>query len=270
MAIKVKVKQSQTSQNITGFKPQATFFVDDSLTVGLKAGFFVTTKTDGTADGNAEATLTYANANTATTYSAGVLAVGAIVVPQKKALGILYEASPVDPLGRKDNFADSEKLLPKGRLQDFRVGLVKDAVLEITDTTSTDGRYFRTANDLLGTPSAQDGTAKTITITGDVTARVRAGDRVLNNSVTTQVVSAVYTSPSTVITTLVGGYGDVAKATTVLGQIGEIGYLTDDATGDLPFTFVVPTTGKIKQKVGYVESAIAFRVETDVMNADVV
>lgn len=269
MAIKVKVRQSQLKTNTTKVRPSATYFVDDSLTVGLKNAKFITVKPDGTADGNVEATLTYAGA-AAKTYDAGVLAAGAIVVPQKKALGIQYESTKKDPLGRKDDLTDNENLLPKGRLQDWRIGFITEGILDITDTTQAEGRYFRTTNDLLGTPSAQDATAKTITMTGDLTARVRAGDNVLNNGVTTQVVSAVYTSPSTVITTLAGGYGDIAKPTTVLSQIGEIGYLADDMTGDLPFTFVVPTSGKIKQPVGIVESATTFRVAIDPMNAAIV
>ena len=178
----VKVKQSQIAPLITGFKPQATLFVDDSYTKGIKTAFFIAPKSDGTADGAKEATITYAGA-AAKTYTD--LGDANITIPAKAAFGINYEASPVDPLGRRDDFSNEVKLFPKGRRQDFKIGFLQDAVVEVTDTSDVEGRYFRTYDYTIGTPSAQTDATKTLVFTGDISAKVRVGDKVKNGTTVT-------------------------------------------------------------------------------------
>lgn len=264
----VKVKQSQIAPLITGFKPQATMFVDDAYTKGIKTAFFIAPKSDGTADGVKEATITYAGA-AAKTYAD--LGDANITIPAKAAFGINYEASPVDPMRRRDDFNNETRLYPKGRRQDFKIGFLQDAVVEITDTDNVEGRYFRTFDYTIGTPTSQDNATKTLVFAGDVTSKVRAGDKVKNGANVTFVVSAVFAAGNTTVVT-VDGLGDVATETFVLGQIGDVVYLSDDMSGGLPFTTIKPATGsgKIEQPVGWIESTIAVRVKIDPTQAKVV
>ncbi len=271
--IRVRVKHSQTNVMTSGYKPQATFFVDDAFTKGLKTAMFLSIKSDGTADNNKEATITYAGSKSKAYTDIGETT---ITLPAKPALGLIYEATPVDMLGRRDNFTSEDRLLPKGRRQDFRIGLMTNGVIEVTDTSSAEQRYFRTYDYALSSvaPTAVDGTTnKTIIFAADLTNAIRAGDKITvkvgATTVVTLVKTAVYAAGTgTTITTVDGGYGVVATGLTVTvnGQIGEILYLADDMSGDLPFTTIKPTSG-IVQPVGYIETAISARISVDPRDA---
>jgi len=261
LAYKVRFKNSQAEFMITPAKKyQATFYVADEYTKGLKSCTFAAVKDDGTSNGKSETTLTYAGA-VAKTYGAGVLADGAITLPAKKASGIIYDSSTIDQFGREDNFSNEENLFPFGNREDKSMGLVKKGVIEITDTAGTKINIFNTKKSTLGVPASQTDT--TITYVGNKTALVKAGDKILNTE-TAYVVSAVFGGVNTVITVNSDAtLGVVATETFTVGQIDDPVYLADDMSGDLPFTTIPPVSGsgKLKQIVGYIENAISVRVD---------
>lgn len=264
MAIVVTVKDSQAIYRTEDFKFQGTYLVDDALTLGLKKGFFFGIQGAGTGNGVAQCTLTYANA-TAVTYGAGVLATGAITVPITKASGIIYESSAIDQYRRTDAVTDEPNVFPAGNREYVGFGLMKKGVLEISDDTNGQATYFTSVKTAIGTTSAQTGTTTfTMTLPGDLRTSVKIGDKLSNNGVIVWVTDVTYSSPSTVITTALGGYGDTAsKVVYKMSQIDDPVYLADTMAGDLPFTTLVPTTGKLKQIVGYIESPIAVRIDLE-------
>ena len=246
MALTVKVKDSQAEYRLSNYKFQSTFFVDSSVTAGLKAGFFAGLKGDGTSNGvTPVTTLVYAGADA-----------------KIKASGIIYQASAVDAYGRRDNLSEETNLFPFGVRTSEGIGLLKKAVLEVTDNSNSYNTYFRTTTYTLGTPTSQTNT--TITYTGDKTSLVRIGDKI-KNTATTYVTNVVYTAAptnTTVITTVTGDtLGTDATETFVLTQIDEPVYLAVNMTGDLPFTTIPPASGDLKQIVGVIESGIAVRID---------
>lgn len=259
MAIKVTVKNSQSDFENTGFLAQGTFYVDDSHTTGLKSGFFCAIKGDGASKclvngSESQATFTYAGAKdkayAGETDRNGNVWAGA-TVPAHKADGILYKQTARDRFGRSDDLNDEERYFPYGKREDMAIGMLKKGVLEVCDTDTVKTRFFTTANTEKGTATLATGV---LTLAGH---GLKVGDKVFLNGASTHFVKTV---PSDSTFTVTGTA--VAGAVVALSQIGDPVYLAQDMSGDLPFTTIKPETGDgINQLIGYIESAMAVRID---------
>lgn len=187
------IKTSQLKPHTSGWRSQATLFVNDKYTKGLKYGAFACTET-GTADGEDKPVFRYAGLTSATYND---IADAPVTLPAKKATCIIYESSPRDIHASLIDLSNETKLFPYGIRQFKPLSVVDSAVYEITDTEDVMGNtfYFRTVDKILvpstNTTAVFDNTAKTITMDGNVT-KIRIGEKIGTASATTYVTNVVY------------------------------------------------------------------------------
>lgn len=251
----VRVKANQITPKLTNWRPQSTYFVNDAYDLGLKYGMFVTLE-QGTVEGVAKATLTYAG-NASATYTD--IASTSKTLPAAKPLGILYESSPIDAYRRTDDLTNETRLFPKGKRQEKAYGLLPDAVLELSDTDNILGNdmYFRTVDYLItATADSFVNSTKTIVYPGNIST-IRVGETLSNGTNEAIVLTKTYNSGTNKTTfVLSAGLGDSVLPLTAKCQLYKTLYVATDMTGDVPFTFVSNS-----YPVGWVESGLAARIQ---------
>lgn len=238
MALKISVKNSQSDFVNTGMLFQGTWYVDNSLPEGLESATFCGIK------GGQSACLVDGKMDQATLWPAGTDAL--------KASGIVYKQSARDRYGRTDDMTDETRYYPYGIREDKAIGLLKKGVIEVSSTENQRYRHWYTCD------------------TAVLERDLKHGDLVKTDEGTAHVVSVNKLTGKATITegtlTLVDG-----KAT-ALCQIDAPLFLNTAVTikpedkgafagaEGLPFTTIKPESG-IVQLVGYVESAIAARID---------
>lgn len=123
--IHIRFKESQAEYKSNAKLYQTTFFVDDSLTVGIKNCFFTAIKGDGISAGSPKATLQYADA------ASGVSAKGLVPDPSKR-----------DMFLAGNDFNHENFLFPYGHREDVRIGLVKNGVMNVSVQGRPKQMYF--------------------------------------------------------------------------------------------------------------------------------
>jgi hypothetical protein len=257
MAIVVNVKTTQILPKITSWRPQEGFFVEDDYTKGLKKATFGTIIT-GKSGGRVAPVISYAGAVGATYTD---IAEAPVALGPAKAIGIIYETSPIDQYRRVDDLSDETRLFPLGSRTDKKYALMPSCVLEVTDTDEVNGTvgYFRLVDKALPTATAFDDATATIVFDGNVND-IRVEEKLEIDGDFYWIVDIEYDSVADETTvTLNEGAGDVVKDVVVKSQLFETAYLADDMAGDVPFT-MIPEVGR--QAVGFVESMFALRVST--------
>ncbi len=259
--IVVNVKSSQILPKITNWRTQSGFYVDDTYTKGLEKCKFGTIIT-GTSGGVAAPVISYAG-HVGATYND--IADASVALGPGKAVGIIYETSPIDQYRRLDDFTDETRLFPLGKRTDKQYGLMPSCVLEITDTDETygDASYFRVLDKAMPDATAFDDTTATITFAGNIND-VRLEEKVEIDGAMYWIIDIDYDSGTNTTTiTLNEGAGDDVLPVLLKGQLFETLYLADDMTGDVPFTMLEKDAlGNTRQPVGFVESSIAARIVT--------
>jgi hypothetical protein len=261
MPIMLNVKATQILPKVSaGWRAQQNFYVDDSYTKGLTRCKFVGV-ISGKVDGKDEPVFTYAG-HVGATYT--TLADAPIAVPAVKAIGILYESSPIDAYRRLDDTTDENQLFPKGKRQDKPMPPMPYSVLEVTDTDRMFGdySYFRKVDATIEVGdivSFTDATAE-IVLAGNYTTSLRLEEKLEIDGGFYYITAMSYDAGAGETTlTLNEGAGDVVLEIIVKSPLFDPVYLADDMTG-LPFT-MIPSTDR--QKLGFVESTIAVRVKIE-------
>lgn len=257
MAVVVNVKTTQVLPKITSWRSQEGFFVDDSYTKGLKKATFGTIIT-GKSGGRVAPVISYAGAVGATYTD---ISEDPAVLGPAKAIGVIYETSPIDQYRRVDDLSDETRLFPLGARTDKKYALMPSCVLEVTDTDEVNGTvgYFRLVDKELPTATSFDDATATIVFSGNIDD-VRKEEKLEIDGAFYWIVDIEYDSGADETTiTLNEGAGDTVEDIIVKSQLFETAYLADDMDGDVPFT-MIPEVGR--QEVGFVESMFALRVST--------
>lgn len=257
MSIIIRVKTPQLLTHTTGWKGQATFFVNDLYTKGLKMGRFVRLET-GTANGETKPVFTYAG-RVDKTYDAGFMADNAVTVKAGKAIGFLYDSSVADQYKSKIDLAEDDRVYPYGVRQESPMIVMPQGVLELTDTDNKlndSEKVFRATDRVISAANiiAYDGTAKKVTLAGKVTG-IKEGEKVATSTAVAYTTSITFDGTNTVVG-LTASLGNSTVDLTFKGVLFETIYLADDMSGDLPFT-LVPNA----EPVGKVVSAIAVEID---------
>ena len=257
--ISVTVKSSQILPKISnGWRGQQGFYVDDTYTKGLEKCKFITIIT-GVAGNETAPVMSYAG-HVGATYDD--IAEGSIALGAAKAVGFLYESSSIDQYRRIDDQTDETRLFPKGARTDKKYAPMPEGVLEVIDLDEMygNGSYFRTVDKLMPTASSFDDGTATIVFNGNIND-VRVDEKVEIDGSEYWIEDIAFNEGTNKTTiTLNEGAGDVVVPVLLKGQLFEPVYLADDMTGEVPFT-MQPTDGTIdRQKLGFVESSVAVRI----------
>lgn len=255
--ILINVKATQILPKICNWRGQRGFAPDDAYTKGLEYGKLVGVITGKVAGADAPV-FTYAG-HVGATYSD--IGDAPIAVGATKAVGVIYDVSARDQYERTDNQTDESRLFPMGARQDKLMPAIPEWVWEVQDTEETLGHagYFRLTDMKLPAATSFNDATATIVIAGNVD-NVRKEEKLEIDGAFYYVIDISYDSVGDETTiTLNEGAGDVVEDIVVKSQLFEPVYLPDDMTG-LPFTMLpVDASANNRQKIGYVESALAVR-----------
>lgn len=250
MANKLQTINNQLEYIATGYRPIETYFVDDSYTDGVDAFRFSAPKGDGTVGSKSEISLQYADA------TEGIA-----------ARGFFFDTSAPDRYRRGDDVTPETKLFPKGKRQNFGMGMPKKGEMIIADDEDFKlVKYFRGLDEQVASTAGGDtitvdtgASDITINVDKDLTSTLMIGDWIKINDDTNSEevqVKAIDATSITTNTALVNNYS-TSVVLTALSMIERPVYLVeeDQATANLPIQTLVPTTsGNLKQIVGYISS----------------
>jgi hypothetical protein len=256
--IKFRIKTSQLKPTVMAWKSQMNAFVNDAYTNGLKYGALLTLES-GTARGEEKPVIRYAGTQSATYND---IASAPVVLPAKKACGIIYESSPRDIYSSYVDLSNEERLFPYGRRQQDPIAIIDEAVYEITDLDDLmgNGYYFRSTDKVLVTAGQSnvvfDNTAKTITFSASVVTGFRVGEKLVTSSGAVAYIESITYGASSTVIELSAGLGALVVETKLVSTLFEPLYSAPDMNGELPFQ--LKPNGDI---IGKVVSAIAAQIK---------
>lgn len=252
----VRLNDGQSDYKTMGYLFQSTFFVDDSITEGIKESAFVAIKGDGKVAGlygtEAVATLKYAEAG-------------------DRPVGVVYEESRESQYaGQMEMLKNSNNpvktLLPYGNIEDRAIGLLRHGVMIISKVGETKYRHFNTVG-ISGTltsfdSSLDDGAESTTEIEATKLKGLKVGDIIYLGSDKKKAILSSLTGGKFKVKNISGGA--ITSSDTAFeakSAIGEPVYLNTNQkeAGELPFT-LDPSSGV---KVGWIESPISVRFNLD-------
>lgn len=256
--IKLRIKTSQLKPTVMAWKSQMNAFVNDAYTSGLKYGALLALET-GTAKGETKPVIRYAGTQPATYND---IATAPVVLPAKKACGIIYESSSRDIYSTAIDLGNEERLYPYGRRQQDPIAIIDEAVYEITDLEDLmgDSFYFRSTDKVLVEAGQAnvvfDNTAKTITFSTAVVTGFRVGEKLTTSTGATAYIDAITYGASSTVITLSAGLGALVVETKLMATLFEPLYSAPDMTGEVPFQ--LKPNGDI---IGKVVSAISAQIK---------